>query len=72
MQAAETSLENPSLEALRELVTEAAEHGAVTRLEPSEHRARGGALWLREGRLVLDSFSGFWDSEDGSRFQLLS
>jgi len=63
-----TGTEVESVLDLRELVSEASELGAVTRIEPGEHRALGGLLWLRHGRLVLDSFSGFWDSEDGSEF----
>jgi len=49
---------------LRGLLRDAADHGAVARLHPEDHRARGGALWMDGREVVLDSFSGFWRSSD--------
>lgn len=37
-------------------------------LEPFSHRATGGVLWLNEGDVVLDSFSGFWILGEGWNF----
>jgi hypothetical protein len=39
--------------------------GAVVRVEPDAHRARGAVMWQSNGALVLDSFSGVWVSHDG-------
>ena len=37
-------------------------------LEPFSHRATGGVMWLNEGDVVLDSFSGFWILGEGWEF----
>jgi hypothetical protein len=54
---------------LRALVTHATDAGAVARLQPGDHRARGGALWTDEEGVLLDSFSGLWRSRDGRTFE---
>jgi hypothetical protein len=45
--------------------------GNVAALNPGGHRARGGILWSDGERVVLDSFSGFWQV-DGQGFELLA
>ncbi len=57
-----------SVDDLHQLLTDAAAEGAVSRLHPGDHRCRGGNLWVDGRRVVLDSFSGFWGSEDGREF----
>jgi hypothetical protein len=54
---------------LRALVDHATAAGAVARLQPGDHRARGGALWCDEEGILLDSFSGLWRSRDGKSFE---
>lgn len=54
---------------LRAIVCRATEAGAVARLQPGDHRARGGALWCDEAGILLDSFSGLWRSRDGRTFE---
>jgi hypothetical protein len=54
---------------LRAIVCRATEAGAVARLQPGDHRARGGALWCDEEGILLDSFSGLWRSRNGRTFE---
>ncbi|MHC4942897.1 MAG: hypothetical protein ACYTG7_07735 [Planctomycetota bacterium] len=37
-------------------------------LEPFNHRASSGTLWLNENEMILDSFSGFWILDDDWTF----
>ncbi|MHC5211353.1 MAG: hypothetical protein ACYTG2_11595 [Planctomycetota bacterium] len=45
--------------------------GNVAALNPGGHRARSGILWSDGERVVLDSFSGFWQLDDKG-FELLA
>lgn len=54
---------------LRAIVCRATDAGAVARLQPGDHRARGGSLWCDEEGILLDSFSGLWRSRDGKTFE---
>jgi hypothetical protein len=56
---------------LRAELMRAAELGAVARLQPGDHRARGGVLWVDQGDVLLDGFSGLWRSHDGRTFEAL-
>jgi hypothetical protein len=57
------------VEDLRAIVCQATEAGALARLQPGDHRARGGALWCDEEGILLDSFSGLWRSRNGRTFE---
>ncbi len=50
------------------LLRRAAELGVVARLQPGDHRARGGALWCDDDGVLLDAFSGLWRARDGRKF----
>jgi len=54
---------------LHRFVARAGELGAVARLAPAGHRARGATLWVDEDDVLLDSFSGLWRSREGTRFE---
>jgi hypothetical protein len=45
------------------------ELGAIARLAPGGHRARGATLWVDGDDVLLDSFSGLWRARDGTRFE---
>lgn len=53
---------------LAALIGRADREGAVVQLHPGGHRARSGVLWMADGRVILDSFSGLWSSRDGRSF----
>lgn len=61
-------LEAVVVEDLRELAAYCAQEGRTLVLQPAGHRARGGTFWLNGNRVILDSFSGLWCSEDGVHF----
>lgn len=60
------------VEDLRRLAAAAQREQKPLILQPDSHRARGGTLWVKDDRLVLDSFSGLWTSEDGVAFTRLA
>jgi len=73
---AQTFLEDHGLEGYRlipvkdlmELAREMSGDDCMLLLQPGGHRAASGALWQSGDRLILDSFSGFWQTRDGRRF----
>jgi len=54
---------------LHRFVARAGELGAIARLAPGGHRARGATLWVDGDDVLLDSFSGLWRARDGTRFE---
>lgn len=52
---------------LHALAQRAGAEGKVLVIQPDGHRAHGGSLWVKDDRLVLDSFSGIWTSQDRGR-----
>jgi hypothetical protein len=62
-------LELVEVDDLKALAAHAHERQLPLLLEPDSHRARGGALWMNHDHVVLDSFSGLWQSKDGRTFQ---
>jgi hypothetical protein len=57
---------------LPQLLQQVASTQATAQLQPGDHRARSGALWMNGESLVLQTFSGFWNSGDqGASFQLI-
>ena len=73
---AQTFLEDHGLEGykliqvtdLMQLAAEMSSKDNLLLLQPGGHRAASGAFWLDGDRLILDSFSGFWQSRDGKQF----
>ncbi len=53
------------VENLKSLASWCRREGRPMLLHPDDHRARGGTIWIHDDRLVLDSFSGLWFSDDG-------
>jgi hypothetical protein len=54
---------------LRSIVAAAQERGELVRLQPEDHRVRGGPIWIgRDGALFLLGYSGIWRSTDGDSF----
>ncbi|MGQ0552675.1 MAG: hypothetical protein ACT4PU_05600 [Planctomycetota bacterium] len=51
---------------LQAFLTQEALQGCVAQLNPGGHRAASGALWSDGERVVLDSFSGFWQIAEGA------
>lgn len=52
------------------LVRRAQEQGQLVRLQPEDHRLRGGPLWLdAHGALLLLGYCGIWRSSDGIAFE---
>jgi hypothetical protein len=53
---------------LRDFLENAGRNNQTVILEPFSHRATGGVLWMNDGDVVLDSFSGFWILGEGWDF----
>ncbi len=52
------------------LVRAAQLQGRIVRLQPEDHRLRGGPLWLdKHGALLLLGYCGIWSSRDGIAFE---
>ncbi len=55
-----------------DFIEKASQEGLAVVLEPGNHRVRSGIFWFTEGRVILDSFSGFWKLEKEHGFTRLT
>jgi len=63
------SFEAVCVDKIKPFIESAKKQKRTILLEPFNHRALGGALWLNNDVIILDSFSGFWTMDKDWSFK---